>query len=433
MERKISNSPWSWVPTLYFAEGLPYFAVNTISVLMFKRLGMSNADVAFYTGWLYLPWVIKPFWSPFVDIIKTKRWWVVAMQIIMALGIAAVGLTIPVQMPPEGSLFLICLLMFWIVGFASATHDIAADGYYMIALNSSQQSLFVGIRSTFYRLASIFGQGVLVVIAGILETKGGNIPLAWRTTFIGLSILFAAIAIYHAFVMPRPSSDRNVLEGRNSSAVKEFFSTFGSFFKKPHIVIAVLFIMFFRLPEAQLVKMITPFLVDPVETGGLGLNTTSVGVIYGTFGVIGLTVGGILGGICASQGGLKKWLWPMVLALTIPDLVYCYMSMVQPSNIILINICVILEQFGYGFGFTAFTLFMMYFVDGEHKTSHYAICTGIMALGMMVPGMLAGWVQERLGYVGFFWYVAACCIVSWVLAALIKIDPEYGKRKMTKA
>lgn len=429
MEKKISASPWSWVPTLYLAEGLPYFAVNTISVLMFKRLGMSNADVAFYTGWLYLPWVIKPFWSPFVDIIKTKRWWVVTMQIIMAIGIAAVGLTIPSKMPPQGSLFMICLLMFYIIGFASATHDIAADGYYMIALNSSQQSLFVGIRSTFYRLASIFGQGVLVVIAGILETKSGNIPFAWRVTFIGLSVLFLAIALYHAFIMPRPATDSNVLEGRNSNVIKEFFGTFGSFFKKPQVVIAILFFMFFRLPEAQLVKLITPFLVDPVEVGGLGLSTTSVGVIYGTFGVIGLTVGGILGGILASRGGLKKWLWPMVLALTIPNLVYCYLAMAQPSNMFIINSCVILEQFGYGIGYTAFSLYMMYFADGEHKTSHYAICTGIMALGMMVPGMIAGWVQEQLGYVGFFWYVGACCIVTWVLAALIKVDPEFGKKK----
>jgi MFS transporter, PAT family, beta-lactamase induction signal transducer AmpG len=438
------RNPWYWIPTLYFVEGLPYFAVNTISVLMFKKLGMSNTDIALYTGWLYLPWVIKPFWSPFVDILKTKRWWTVTMQLVMAVGLALVAFTIPVVPAAQiaagnvsVSLFTACLAIFWLVAFSSATHDIAADGFYMLALDPSDQSLFVGIRSTFYRCASIFGQGVLVVIAGLLENSIGVVPLAWRYTILILAALLGVVGLYHLFILPHPASDRSVEavkeeEGIKTNVVKEFFETFGSFFRKPQVGIAILFMLFFRLPEAQLIKLIQPFLVDPLSAGGLGLSTEAVGIVYGTVGVLGLTIGGIIGGICASRGGLRKWLWPMALSISLTCITFCYLSHFPQSSLLVVNICVFIEQFGYGFGFTAFMLFMMYFAEGDHKTSHYAICTAFMALGMMLPGMAAGWIEEHLGgYKPFFWWVFACNIATLIVTALIKVDPNYGKKVKT--
>ena len=430
--RKIS--PMAWIPTLYVAEGLPYVAVNTLSVIMYKNLGMSNTDIAFYTGWLYLPWVIKPFWSPFVDIIRTKRWWTVTTQFIIGAAFAAIALTLPLD-----SYVIMSLAVFWLIGFASATHDIAADGYYMLELDSSDQSLYVGIRSAFYRLATIIGQGGVVMAAGWMETAFGNVPRAWAVTFLILSVLFLLIAFYHSRILPRPAADRpsGAMPGKPASGhsaariLREFVGTFGSFFRKKHVWIAVTFILLYRFPEAQLVKMINPFLLDPATEGGLGLSTAQVGLVYGTIGIIGLTLGGILGGVLVSRYGLKRCLWPMALALTLPCGVFCWMSMAQPDpasmlNLILINTCVFIEQFGYGVGFTSFMLYMMYFAQGPSKTSHYAICTAFMALGMMIPGMFAGVLQEWMGYVGFFWWIMGCCLVTLAVTALIKVDPSFG-------
>ena len=426
--------PMAWIPTLYVAEGLPYVAVNTLSVIMYKNLGMSNTDIAFYTGWLYLPWVIKPFWSPFVDIIRTKRWWTVTTQFIIGAAFAAIALTLPLD-----SYVVLSLAVFWLIGFASATHDIAADGYYMLALDSSDQSLYVGIRSAFYRLATIIGQGGVVMAAGWMETAFGNVPRAWAVTFLILSVLFLLIAFYHSRILPRPAEDRpsGAMPGKPASGhstariLREFVGTFGSFFRKKHVWIAVTFILLYRFPEAQLVKMINPFLLDPATEGGLGLSTAQVGLVYGTIGIIGLTLGGILGGVLVSRYGLKRCLWPMALALTLPCGVFCWMSMAQPDpasmlNLVLINACVFIEQFGYGVGFTSFMLYMMYFAEGPSKTSHYAICTAFMALGMMIPGMFAGALQEWMGYVGFFWWIMGCCLVTLAVTALIKVDPSFG-------
>ncbi|MBR2103263.1 MAG: MFS transporter [Prevotella sp.] len=577
---KASKSPWSWVPSLYFAEGLPYVAVMTITVIMYKRLGISNTDIALYTGWLYLPWVIKPFWSPFVDLLKTKRWWIVTMQWVLALGFAAIAFSIPTTL-----FFQLTLAAFWLVAFTSATHDIAADGFYMHGLSDHEQSFFVGIRSTAYRIATIVGQGLLVILAGLVETgsglepallqvnasqqtavvsdispqasgqhfiittatedtttaddvktvkaeekpsqltnylrthfgeekrqvaaaadrtimaavslsekpqkgeeivlnvkfksgdqsikleqnamptrfvftednwdrpahllfhidkniKGetaavfegvsGNIPLAWMLVFIVLSVFFLCMSIYHAWQLPRPASDhaaRNVTAG---NLLKEFLATFKSFFQKKHIVVAILFMLLYRLPEAQLVKLINPFMLDPQDAGGLGLTTGQVGFVYGAVGIFGLTIGGILGGIVAARDGLKKWLWPMVCAITIPDLVYVYLSYASEVSMLAVNVCVFLEQFGYGFGFTAYMLYLIYFSEGEHKTSHYAICTGFMALGMMLPGMMAGWLQETIGYRHFFVWTIICCLATFAVCAFIKIDPEFGKKKTTE-
>ena len=613
-----TRSPWAWIPTLYFAEGIPYVVAMTVAVIMYKRLGISNTDIALYTSWLYLPWVIKPFWSPFVDLIKTKRWWITTMQLLIGAGLAGVAFLIPAPF-----FFQATLAVLWLIAFSSATHDIAADGFYMLALDSGQQSFFVGIRSTFYRLAMISGQGVLIILAGALEvatgteplkinvqssnttqtelvatnpiirdTTGtietfsafpanltlrtanisaeefsqlkdfattenekngfkdketgatqaevkektswwtlhvssplgnfikmrfgekrekdlplihgektgnagliaislnkkpepgkemvlntrfsggdksislvsgerlvftnqnwdkpaylvvqldkklttevtgtftaasGNLPIAWSITFYILAGFFLLIFIYHRFALPVPASDAP----KNHTArdiFKEFGLTFKSFFLKNGIGLAIAFMLLYRLAEAMLVKLASPFLLDTHEVGGLGLTTGQVGLVYGTVGVISLTLGGIVGDIAASRKGLKYWIWPMALSITLPNLAYLYLSWFTPESLFLINLAVAIEQFGYGFGFTAYMLYLIYFSDGEHKTAHYAICTGFMALGMMLPGMMAGWIQELIGYNHFFIFVMICTIPTLAIIPFLKIDSNFGKK-----
>lgn len=437
MKNRLNDiNPWYWIPTLYFAEGLPYFIVNNISVIMFTNMGMSNGVMALYTSMLYLPWVIKPLWSPFVDIIKTKRWWIMTMQVIMSLAFAFLAFTLPHPSPgviasgnTSVSLFTVTLVIFWVTAFASATHDIAADGFYMHALNQGDQSVFVGIRSTFYRLSSIFGQGVLVMIAGVMEKSTGDIPKAWSVILMICAAIFAAMTLWHTFSLPSPKSD-GLREGGNtvSGIMREFARTFVTFFRKPYVWTALLFMLLYRLPEAFLVKMMNPFLLDPVADGGLGLSTETVGFVYGTIGVGALLAGGILGGLAASRWGLKRSLWPMALSLTLPCLSFVFLAAFQPQDIILISGCVALDQFGYGFGFTAYMLYLIYFSEGEFKTAHYSLCTGFMALSMMLPGMIAGYIQEAVGYVQFFIFVMICCLVTVGVTSMLKVDPEFGKK-----
>ena len=433
-------SPWAWVPTLYFAQGIPYFIVNNISVLMFAKMGVPNGEMALFTSLLYLPWTIKPFWSPFIDIIKTKRWWIISMQILMS--IAFILLTLSIPKPDEAtiaagttpiSMFTITLILFIITAFASATHDIAADGFYMLALKQSDQAAFVGIRSTFYRLASIFGQGVLVAIAGAIELRYKDIPLSWTITMLVTAVMFSLVTFYHLFAIPKPTSDKSVLTPGTASAkaiFQEFGRTFATYFTKPGVWLAIAFMLLYRLPEAFLIKMCMPFLVASKEAGGLELSTAEVGIVYGTIGVMFLTVGGILGGLFASRIGLKKSIWWMAACMTLPCLTFVYLAIGQPDNLFAISTAIAIEQFGYGFGFTAYMLYMMYFSEGEFKTSHYAICTAFMALSMMIPGMFAGYLQEAVGYVNFFWIVILCCAATIVVTVFAdrKIDPTYGKK-----
>ena len=610
------RNPWAWIPTLYFAEGIPYVVAMTVAVIMFKRLGISNTDIALYTSWLYLPWVIKPLWSPIVDLLKTKRWWIVFMQLIIGASLGAVALSIPLP-----GFFKISLIFLWLLAFSSATHDIAADGFYMLGLDEHQQTYFVGIRSTFYRIAMITGQGLLIILAGFFEVstglppieinvsanptyskeiqlpevtqsfsegqtffavfpqkaeistqnilserldsirkvivqynqankfialqsqnqtmagakeqgswwsdyisgplknflqdhfqakvkpvsgntlvgnvtvvavklsekpeenkelvlnfkfrngdnsirllegerltfnsgnqdkpayllfqcdpkltrstqasfKGtsGNIHLAWSITFVILAVMFLLLSFYHRFILPHPKSDQQaVSQGQN--LFKEFFKTFGSFFRRKDIGIIIAFLMLYRFGEAQLVKMASPFMLDPRNLGGLGLTTGDVGLLYGTFGILALTAGGILGGIAASTKGFKYWLWWMVLAINVPHLAYVYMSFAQPENQLIIGLCVVLEQFSYGFGFTAYMLYMIYISEGKNKTAHFAIATGFMALGMMIPGMFSGWLQEIIGYPNFFVWVMLCMIPGMIPVFFIKVKPEFGIKK----
>ena len=420
------QSPWSWIPTLYFAEGFPYVLIVTVSVIMFKKLGVSNSDVTLYTGWLYLPWVIKPLWSPFVDLIKTKRWWVTTTQIILGAGLAGIAFSIPTS-----NFLQWTLAIFWLLAFSSATHDIAADGLYMLGLSEGDQSLFVGIRNTFYRIASIAGQGGLLIVAGILEKSTGTVRTAWSLTFLTAAIIMILLAIYHIKALPKPSDDIHSI-----TSVKQLFigfiHTFKTYFCKPGIVTAILFILLYRFPEAQLTKICPLFLIDPVSEGGLGLTTEQVGFAQGTLGVIGLLIGGIIGGAVISAKGLKKSLWPMVMAISIPNLVYVFLSYFPTANMFVISSCIFIEQLGYGFGYTAYTLFLIYFARGEQQTSHYAISTGIMALGMMLPGMISGKLQEIMGYKMFFIWIILCCSITFIVSAMIKFEPDFGKKTTEK-
>ena len=418
------RTPWAWVPTLYFAEGVPYVAVMTISLIMYKRLGLSNTDITLYTSWLYLPWVIKPLWSPFVDMLRSKRWWIVSMQILIAAALGGVAFTIPGPWWLQGS-----LCFFWLMAFSSATHDIAADGFYMLGLDQHEQAYFVGIRSTFYRIATIFSSGLLVGLAGALQVMTRNIRYSWSLVFYLMAGLFIGLWLYHHWALPKPKEDGEKEKKTARDIINEFWKTLVTFFQKPQVWAGICFMLFYRMPEGLLAKVSALFLVDATHNGGLGLSDGEYGLVQGTVGVIGLTLGGILGGFAAARDGLKRWLWPMVLAITLPDLVYVYLSYVMPSDLLVINVCVFIEQFGYGFGFSAYMLYLIYYSQGEHKTSHYALCTAFMALSMMIPGLFAGALQEAVGYQTFFLIVIAACSLTYIVTAFLKIDPEFGKKK----
>jgi PAT family beta-lactamase induction signal transducer AmpG len=416
-----SLSVWRWIPTLYFAQGIPYVVVMTVSVVMYKNLKVSNTDIALYTSWLYLPWVIKPLWSPLVDMFRTKRFWIWSLQLVIGAAFALVALALPGPM-----YFRLTLAVFWLMAFGSATHDIAADGFYLLAMPSHQQAAFVGVRSTFYRIAMITGQGGLVYLAGTLTDLTGNVTRAWALVFFLLAAMFVTAGVYHLFVLPKPADDHAARHGR--SFLADFFAVFAAFFRKRDIGVALAFMLLYRLAEAQALKLVTPFLLDGRDVGGLALTTQQVGIVYGTIGVIALTVGGLLGGWVISIYGLKRMLWPMILAMHVPIVVFLLLALAQPSSLWTIGSALVVEQFGYGFGFTAYMLYLMMVADGEHKTAHYAICTGFMALGMMLPGMAAGWIEDQLGYVKFFAWVCVSTIPSFITVALLKVDPAFGKK-----
>ncbi len=430
----ISKKPYAWVPSLYLAEALPYVVVMTISTILYQNFGLSNTELAFYTSWLYLPWVIKPLWSPFVDSVRTKRWWVLSMQLLISCGMAALAFTLPTPFWLQGSLAAL-----WVMAFASSTHDIAADGLYILGLDTHQQSLYVGIRSTFYRIGMLAGQGALPVLVGFLhESRGWTFEWAWYAAFLVVAGVMIALYLWHWRALPKVESATTLPHTDNDGQEKDsiataFSSTLRVFFSKPGIVAALLFMLLFRFPEGQLVKIASPFLLDDPANGGLGLTDTNIGFIYGTLGVIGLLAGGLLGGWCVSRHGLRRWLWPMVLSISLPDLVYVYLAWAAPeltaasSQLPIISTCVFIEQFGYGFGFTAYMLYLVYFSQGERSTSVFSICTAMQALGMMLPGMIAGWMADRLGYTGFFVWVVACCVVTFIVTAFIKVSPDYGK------
>lgn len=432
-ERNIS--PWFWVPTLYFTEGIPYFLVNNISVMMFAKMGVPNDQLSFFTTLLYFPWFLKGLWSPFIDIFRTKRWWIISMQVLMTVLCILLTLTLPhpsAEMMADSQtsvgLFTWTLIFFIITAFASATHDIAADGYYMLAHNAKSQAAFVGIRSTFYRIAAIFSQGVLVYIAGVIEKDTNDIPWSWQVTLGATSVILLLVTLYHCFFLPRAAEDQLRETKDFNGAMRELGASFATFFTKPGVVLAIVFMLLYRLSEGFLVKLCQPFLVASRDTsivngkiigGGLELSTDTVGILYGTIGVIALLVGGILGGVFIARKGLKRSIWLMAAALTLPSFVYCYLSMAQPESTWIIGSAVGFEQFGYGFGFTAYMMYMMHFSEGKYKTAHYAICTAFMALSMMIPGFVAGSIEMAVGYTAFFWIANACSVTTFIVTYFV--------------
>lgn len=436
MEHK-KRSPWLWIPSLYFAEGVPYFAVNTIAVLLYTQMGIPVKEMAFFTSLLSLPWVIKPFWAPIVDIISTKRKWVIWMQLAIAVTLAIVAAALPLKF-----FFIPTIAVFMLMAFFSATHDIAADGFYMLGLTHHQQASYSGLRNTFYRISSLFSQGAMIGLSGVLIARGFGVRMSWVIVFAILATIFLCIALYNNFAMPHPQQDAPRNDRSLSDVAQDFVNTFVTFFTKKHIGVALAFMLLYRLPEALLTKLTMPFFKASRADGGLGLDNGAIGLAYGTIGVIALLAGGIVGGICIGRGGLKKWLWWMALSLTIPSGFYCYLAMEQPDSLLLICTGIGIEQFGYGFGFTAFMLYLIYFSEGKFKTSCYAFCTGIMALGMMLPGMAAGWIFEKLsgitifdttgapqGYVNFFWFMMLCCAATFAVCALVHIPADFGKKR----
>ena len=427
------SNPIGWVPSLYFAEALPYMAVMTLSTIMYTNLGLTNTELALYTSWLYLPWVIKPIWSPIVDSMKTKRWWILAMQILIGASLAGVALTLQMDWWLKMS-----LTFFWLMAFSSATHDIAADGFYILGLTDKEQAFYVGWRSTFYRIGTIFCQGGLVFLAGMLQ-KHYSIPLAWSMTMGITAAIMIVLAAWHNMMLPKEASTVPAASScHNKERVEElqpvaqsitsrdiitsFKDTLRVFLSKKGLVPALLFMLLFRFPEAQLAKMAQPFMLRSTAEGGLALATETVGVVYGTLGVIGLLLGGIAGGWLVSKHGLKRWWWPMIMAISLPDAVYIYLATAQHASLAVINTCVVVEQLGYGFGFTAYMLFLVYFSKGDRSTSVFSICTGLQALGMMIPGMIAGYLADVWGFGTFFWWVMACCMVTVIVSAMVKLN-----------
>ncbi|MFC5624818.1 MFS transporter [Algoriphagus winogradskyi] len=419
MSKSTQRTPWVWIPSLYMTEGIPYIVIIVVSVIMYKKLGVSNSDIGLYTSLLYLPWVIKPIWSPIVDLIGTKRKWFLSMQLVLALVFLGVGLT-----TAGSNFFFMTLAFFWMGAFASATNDIASDGMYLIALKPEQQSFFVGLRGTFYRIGMITGQGLIVMVAGYLETSLGDNTKAWSFTMIIVAVLMIILTAINYFSTPKVEEESKEKTTQEAS----FGKVFTTFFTKKNIGLSLAFVLLYRLGESQLVKMASPFLLDVKEKGGLALSTSAVGFMYGTIGVIALLLGGILGGIAISRDGLGKWMIPMALSLNLPNLLYIALAYFQPENIFFAGTVVVVEQFGYGFGFAAYMIFLIYLAEGLFKTSHYALATGFMAMGMMFPGMLSGYIQEWLGYTGFFVWVGIAMIPALAIAASVKYPKEFGKK-----
>ena len=421
------TSPWAWIPTLYFAEGLPNVVVTALSIVMYMQMGLTDAEVGLYTGWLALPWVVKPLWSPFIDLLKTKRWWVLTMQLLMGSALAGIAFTLPSPMWFQGS-----LVFLFAMACACATHDLSADGFYMIELDEHNQAKYVGLRNTFYRLAVIFVNGALVSLAGLLEHSFHmSVVYTWTLIFYGLAALFIGIWLYQCRMMPRPkddiSSDKGV--GEVADELKRMRITFFSKFGAKETFFVMLFLLLYRFPEALLNTMTKTFLMRPPSEGGLGLSPEEYGLAQGTVGHIGLLLGGIIGGVLVSRDGMKKWLWPMVCAITLPDVVYIYLSYTLESNLWIVSSCLFVEQFGYGLGFTVLTLYMLYYCQGKFRTSHYSICTGISYLGLMLPGMVSGYLKDYVGYQKFFIIVMVCCLITFIVTAFLKIDPKFGKKK----
>lgn len=412
--------PWSWVPSLSFADGLPLVAVMAVSLIFYKQMGLSNAAITFYTSWMYLPWILKPIWSPFIDLVKTKRWWVLTTEVLLGAAFGGVAFTVPTSFWLQGTLFF-----FWVAAFTGASHCVAADGYYLLALNERQQAWFMGLRQMGDRLATIVGQGVLVMVAGNLQVIfRGSISYSWSLTFYGLAGIFLVLWLWHSQAMPFARDDRSRPVVSACSILRGFALTFRSFLDKPNIVLALCFIFLFRLPEALLSKVSPLFLIDSAHNGGLGLAPQEYGLVQGTVGMMGIIIGSIVGGIAVSRNGLRQWLYPMAIAYSLPPAIYIFLAYVLPGSLAMVSVTVFVEQAGMGFGITAYMMFLIYYNRGEFRTSHYAIASALTTLSLMLPGLVAGGLEEALGYRKFFVLTLVAVVATW--AVVVRVRSKMG-------
>lgn len=415
-----TRAAWTWVPSLSFADGLPLVILMTVSLIFYKQMGLSNTAVTFYTSWMYLPWILKPIWSPFIDLVKTKRWWVLLTEILLGAAFGGVAFTIPTSFWFQGTLFF-----FWVAAFTGASHCVAADGFYLLALNERQQAWFMGIRQMADRLATIFGQGILVMVAGNLQVIfRGSISYSWSLTFYGLAGVFLALWLWHSRTLPHARDDRQHPLVSARAILSGFVLTFRTFLRKKGIIQALCFIMLFRFSEALLSKVSPLFLIDAPHNGGLGLAPQEYGLVQGTVGMIGVIIGSIIGGFAVSKGGLHKWLFPMVLAYSLPPVIYLALAYWLPDSLMLVSVSVFIEQCSTGFGLTAYMIFLIYYNRGEFRTSHYAIASALMTLSLMIPGLMAGSLEEALGYRRFFFLSLILIAVTWGVAAIVRTKEQ---------
>ena len=401
-----------WVPTVYFAEGLPFVAIAVVSTLMYKSMGISDAQIAFWTSLVMLPWTLKPLWGPLLEMFKTKKHFVVATQFIGGISFGLLALSLPLN-----AFFTTTLALFAIIAFNGATHDIATDGVYINVLSDKLQAQYVGWQGASYNIAKIFTQGALVYLAGQLELSIGVLH-AWMIVMGIFGGILIVLSLYHAKVLPSGGAAQRLTSPR------EAFSRFGdvvrTFFQKKYIIWGIVFIILYRFAEGQAIKIVPLFFKAARDHGGLGLTTSEIGIVYGTFGAAAFVVGSLLAGYFIARRGLRRSLFFLCCFFNIPFAVYAFLAMTMPTSLTIIGTAVVCEYFGYGFGFVGLTLFMMQQIaPGKYKMAHYAFATGIMSLGMMIPSMLSGMISDWLGYRTFFLWVMVATIPSFLVTWLV--------------
>jgi PAT family beta-lactamase induction signal transducer AmpG len=420
-----ARGPWWWVPSLYFAQALPNVFVVTVSTYAYTRMGISAVLIG-YTSWLALPWMFKPLWSPIVELFGTERRWVWSTEYLASAAFAVVAAGYLSE-----HFFWWTAAGYALLAVASATHDIAADGFYMRVLSSHHQTWFAGIRSVAFRGGWIYVEFALVGLSGLMMRQGYEPALAWAVTHGVAAVTFFLLAAYHSIVLP---AARVTKRAANRSLIDVFHQTrliFTRFVAEIPLASALPFLLLYRFAEAQLVKFAPKFLLDERAVGGLGFLEEQIALVNGAFGIGALLAGGVLSGFLAARDGLRAWLWPMAVMLNVPNVAYLALAYYQPENLFYVGLGVVVEKFGYGFGFTGYMLYMLYLARGEHQTSFYAICTGFMTLGLIVPGSLAGWPLEWLGYTGFFTWILIATIPSFMVTWIVyrRMDQQFGRKE----
>ncbi|HEY4933546.1 MAG TPA: MFS transporter [Terriglobales bacterium] len=418
--RRTGVSPAVWVPTLYFAEGLPFYAVGMMALIFYSRMGVDNRTITATVSLLGLPWSLKPLWSPFLEMYKTKKFFVVLMEFVGGVSLGLLALCLPLP-----DYFRYSIAFFALVAFCSSTHDIAADGLYIGSLTAKQQAAYAGWQGGFYNIARFFSQGGLLILAGYLETRMPAVR-AWMIIFATVGITLAVLSLFHSRVLPSGG------EERHSKSLREMLATFWdvvvSFFKKPNIWFLLTFVFLYRAGEGQVVKIGPLFLKAARDQGGLGLSTAQFGTIYGTFGTAAFIVGSILGGYFAAWLGLKRALLPLILVMNLPMLTYFYLSTELPTSAVSITLAMSLEMFGYGFGFVGVMLLMMQEIaPGKYQTAHYAFANSLMNLGLVLPGAISGMIQMKIGYQHFFVWVLLSAVPAMILSRFVPIHGSQAR------